>query len=119
MRNRKIEREFWEEIFVNIESSDAVLQDSETYCKLESENTKKAIAKIFACVKRKYLFESANERDTKLIMGSLVSLREDLWDAQDDIRVIRDWFVNSAVPRVCGQYGEGATLQRDRLRFPL
>lgn len=112
LRNRKIEREFWEEIFVNIESSDAVLQDSETYCKLESENTKKAIAKIFACVKRKYLFESANERDTKLIMGSLVSLREDLWDAQDDIRVIRDWFVNSAVPRVCGQYGEGATLQR-------
>lgn len=112
LRNRKIEREFWEEIFVNIESSDAVLQDSETYCKLESENTKKAIAKIFACVKRKYLFESANERDTKLIMGSLVSLREDLLDAQDDIRVIRDWFVNSAVPRVCGQYGEGATLQR-------
>ena len=121
LKKRRIEKEFWENVFVNLESSDAVLQESETFCGLD-DDAQKLISELFICVKRKYLYETADERDTKLILSSLMLLREEMLQMKDalgmresekeEIRKEIRWFIGSAVPRVHAQYGEGATLQR-------
>lgn len=117
LKSRRIEKEFWENIFVNIESSDAVLQESETFRGLE-DGERKLVSELFACAKRKYLYESAQERDIKLVLSSLMMLREEILQMQDAFAEVEEakkglgWFIGSAVPRVHAQYGEGATLQR-------